>query len=140
MRPRILLRLPFVAAGAAIYLGVRFLSRRRRNVISLRDGGRVRLLSSVALLDGSAGDLLALEYRTAFSEPAPDALRLEARSVVQTLGARTEYATCRRAVVTARPSGRGNPAAPELTFAFRRDDAGSDWYPDGLTTQEGDRA
>jgi hypothetical protein len=130
-----LIRLPFLAAGLAIVLGVRFLSRRRRqSIIRLRDGRRVRLLSSVALLDGTASDLLSLEYLSASPDPPPDELRLEARSLVQTVGARAEYATCRSAIVTVRHAGTLDPATPELTFAFRRGDAGSEWYPaDGLT-------
>jgi hypothetical protein len=131
-----LIRLPFLAAGLAIYFGVRFLARRSgRKVIRLRNGRRVRLLSSVALLEGSASDLLALEYFSASPDAAPEELRLEARSLVQTVGARAEYATCRRAVVAVRRPGgrRADAASPEHTFTFRRGDSGSDWYPaDGL--------
>ena len=123
-----MIRLPFLAAGLAIYLGVRFLSRRRdRSVIRLRDGRRVRLLSSVALLHGSASDLLALEYVSAASDPPQEELRLEARSLVQTVGARAEYASCRNAVVTVHRS-RGL-SEPGLTFAFHRAGSGSDWHP-----------
>jgi hypothetical protein len=121
-----------LAGGVAIYLGARFLSRRRgKNIVRLRDGRRVRLQSSVALLDGSAGNLLALEYVTALPEPAPEELRLEARSLVQTVGARAEYGPCRSAVVTAYPRvGRERErASGALTFSFRRGDSGSDWYP-----------
>jgi hypothetical protein len=104
----------------AIYLGVRFLSsRRQRNVVRLRNGRRIKLLSSVALLDGSEGDLLALEYVSELLDPTPDALRLEARNLVQTVAARAEHATCRSALVTV---GR-------VTFTFLRGESGSDWYP-----------
>jgi hypothetical protein len=131
-----LIGLPFLAAGLAIYFGVRFLSRRRtRNVIRLRDGRRVRLLSSVALLGGAASDLLALEYFSASPDQSPEALQHEALSLVQTVGARAEYATCQRAIVAVRRQGgrQAGPAAPELTFTFRRGDSGSDWNPtDGL--------
>jgi hypothetical protein len=126
--------LPLLAAGLAILLGARFLSRRRhRNVIRLRDGGRVRLLSSVALLDGSEGDLLALEYASELPDPATDQLRQEARSLVRTVGARAEYATCRSALVSVsvrRPGERRTDrASQESTFAFVRGDSGSDWHP-----------
>ena len=104
----------------ALYLGARFISRRRqRNVVRLRNGRRIKLLSSVALLDGSEGDLLALEYVTELREPTPDALRLEAGNLVQTVGARAEYATCRSALVTV---GR-------FTFTFLRGDPNAEWYP-----------
>lgn len=124
--------LPLLAGGLALYLGVRFLARRRsRNVIRLRNGRRVRLVSSVALLSGSPSDLLALEYVSTAKEPGPEGLRLEAQNLVQTVGARAEYAACRSAVVTARPRGaRGDdPAAQELIFTFRRGDPVSDWIP-----------
>jgi len=125
---------PLLAAGLAILFGARFLSRRwQRNVIRLRDGGRVKLLSSVALLDGSEGDLLALEYSSELSDPAPDELRHEARSLVRTVGARAQYGTCRSALVSVslRRYGRrrADPVSQETTFAFVRSDSGSDWYP-----------
>lgn len=125
-------RLPLLAGGLAIYLGARFLSRRRgRSVVRLRDGRRVRLVSSVALLSGSPSDLLALEYVSGVRDPAPEDLRLEAQSLVQTLGARAEYAGCRTAVVTARRRGerRDHPASDELIFTFRRGESGSEWGP-----------
>lgn len=128
-----MIRLPLLAGGLAIYLGVRFLSRwRRRSVIRLRDGRRVRLVSSVALLSGSPSDLLALEYVSTVRDPAPEDLKLEAQSLVQTLGARAEYAGCRNAVVTARRRGEraADPASDELIFTFRRGESGSEW---GLT-------
>jgi hypothetical protein len=56
------MRLPLFMAGVAIYFAGRFLSGRwQRNVVRLRNGRRIKLLSSVALLDGSDGNLLALE-------------------------------------------------------------------------------
>lgn len=111
---------PVLMAGVAIYLGVRFLSsRRRRNVVRLRNGRRIKLLSSVALLDGSDGNLLALEYVSELRDPTPDALRLEARSLVQTVAARAEYATCRSALVS----------VAGVTLTFLRGESGSDWYP-----------
>ena len=95
------------------------------------DGRRVRLLSTVALLNPSAGDLLALEYSSVLPDRAPEELRLEARSLVQTVGARAEYAPCRSALVTVRRPGerRGGADTPERTFTFRRADAGPEWYP-----------
>lgn len=126
---------PLLAAGLAIYFGARFLSRRRRNVIRLRHGQRVELLSSVALLDGSEGDLLALEYSSELRDPGPEDLWLEARSLVQRVGARAEYATCRSALVSVRPRGQRRPdRSQNVTFTFQRGDSGSDWYPaDGLS-------
>lgn len=124
--------LPLLAAGLAIYFGARLLSRRRqRNVIRLRGGGRVRLLSAVALLDGSEGDLLALEYSSELTDPAQDKLRHEARSLVQTVGARAEYATCRSALVSVSVRGerRADPVSQESTFTFVRGASGSDWHP-----------
>ena len=123
--------LPLLAGGLAVFLGARFLSHRRgKNVVRLRDGRRVRLQSSVALLGGSASDLLALEYVTALPDPAPEELRLEARSLVQTIGSRAEYGGCRSAVVTARRRGeRRARSARQLTFTFRRSEPGPDWYP-----------
>ena|SRR5688572_8179046 len=125
------MRLPLLAAGLAIYFGARFLSRRRRNVVRLRNGRRVKLLSSVALIDGSGGNLLALEYCSDLPDPAPEELRLEARSLVQTVGARAEYATCRSALVSVRRGGerRGRRTSQEIGFTFQREDPGSDWYP-----------
>jgi hypothetical protein len=114
------MRIPLFMASVAIYLGARFLfSRGQRNVVRLRNGRRIKLVSSVALLDGSAGHLLALEYVSELRHPAPDALRLEARNLVQTVAARAEYATCRSALVT----------VDRLTFTFLRGESGSDWYP-----------
>jgi hypothetical protein len=126
--------LPLLAAGLAIYVGARFLARRRkRNVIRLRGGGQVRLSSAVALLDGSEGDLLALEYFSELTDPAPDQLQHEARSLVQTVGARTEYTTCRTALVSVsvrRPGERHTaPVSQESTFTFVRGDSRSDWHP-----------
>ena len=95
------MRLPLFVAGVAIYFAGRFLSgRRQRNVVRLRNGRRIKLLSSVALLDGSDGNLLALEYVSELRDPTPDALRFEARNLVQTVAARAEYATCRSALVS----------------------------------------
>ena len=66
------MRLPLFMAGVAIYFAGRFLSgRRQRNVVRLRNGRRIKLLSSVALLDGSDGDLLALEYVSELRDPTP---------------------------------------------------------------------
>jgi hypothetical protein len=115
-----LVRLPLFIASVAIYFTVRLLSsRRQRNVVRLRNGRQIKLLSSVAILDGSDGNLLALEYVSELRDPTPDALRLEARNVVQTVAARAEYATCRSALVTV---GR-------VTLTFLRGESGSDWYP-----------
>jgi hypothetical protein len=126
--------LPLLAAGLAIYVGARFLARRRkRNVIRLRDGGQVRLLGAVALLDGSESGLLALEYVSELTDPAPDQLQHEARGLVRTVGARAEYATCRSALVSVsvrRPGERhADPVSQESTFTFVRGDSSSDWYP-----------
>jgi hypothetical protein len=125
------IRLPLLAAGLALYFGVRLLSgHRRRRLVRLRDGRKVQLVSSVALLNGSAGDLLALEYLSVLPDPAPEELRLEARSLVQTVGGRSEYEGCRSAVVTVRRRAERpvEPASGGLTFTFRRGDSGSDWY------------
>jgi hypothetical protein len=131
-----LFRLPYLAAALALYFGVRFLAHRRsRSTIRLRDGRRVKLISSVALLDGSPGDLLALEYSTPLPQGAPEEVQREAHSLVETLGARAQYATCRAAVVAVRRGGgfSSDPATAELTFTFRRRDSDSGWYPtDGL--------
>jgi hypothetical protein len=126
--------LPLLAAGLAIYVGARFLARRRkRNVIRLRDGGRVKLLSAVALLDGSEGDLLALEYSSELTDPAPAQLRHEAYALVRAVGARAEYATCRSALVSVSVRCHGerrtDPVTQESTFTFVRDGSASDWYP-----------
>jgi hypothetical protein len=132
-----LIRLPLLAAGLAFYLGARFLSRRRnRNVIRLRNGRRITLLSSVALLDGSDGSLLALEYCSQLPEPGPEELGLEARSLLQAVGARAEYAACRAALVSVRRPGEppAERISQEVTFTFHRGDSRSDWYPaDGLS-------
>ncbi len=115
-----MIRLYVLAAGLAILLGVRTLSRRmRRGVVRLRNGRRVRLVSSVALLDASDGGLLALEYSCELPDPTPEDLRLEALSLLQAVGARAEYATCRSALVSV--SG--------LTFTYSRAGSGSDWSP-----------
>jgi hypothetical protein len=125
---------PLLAAVLAVYFGARILSRRRqRNVVRLRGGGRVKLLSSVALLDGSEGDLLALEYASELTDPTPDKLWQEARTLVQTVGSRAEYATCRSALVSAsvrRTGERGtDTVSQERTFTFARSDSGSGWQP-----------
>lgn len=126
-----MISLPFIAAGLAIWLGVGLLARRqKRSIVRLRNGRQVRLLSSVALLSGSATDLLALEYQTALPDLAPEELALEARSLVQALGARMEYAGCHTAVVTVRPMDQAAaPGRAALTFSFRRGDSALDWYP-----------
>lgn len=95
-------------------------------MIRLRDGRRVRLLSSVALVGRSASDLLALEYVSPTPDPPPDQLGDEARSLVETVAARSEYASCRSAVVTVRSR---RPADGGLTFSFRRGETGSVWLP-----------
>ena len=127
-----MIRLPLLAAALAIYLGARFLSRRRqRNVVRLRNGRRITLLSSVALLDGSDGSLLALEYFSELPDPVPENLRLEAHSLLQAVGARAEYATCRAALVSVRRPGEppAERISQEVTFTFQRGDSGSDWHP-----------
>ena len=124
--------LPLVATGLAIFLGARYLLRRwKRNVVRLRNGGTVKLLSSVALLDGSDGDLLALEYLTALPDPSPGELRIEARNLLQDVGSRWEYATCRSALVSVhrRGEGRTGPSSQEVTLTFLRQGAEADWYP-----------
>jgi len=126
-----LLHLPWLAGGLAIYLGARLLGRRRRSLVRLRNGRRVRLVSAVALLDGSPDELLALEYLSPLPAERPEELRLEARGLVQAVGARLQYAGCRRAVVTTWPRAPGGSTdgLEELVFTFRRHDGGSDWYP-----------
>ena len=127
-----MIRLPLLAAGLALYFGARFLlvRRRHRNVVRLRNGGTVKLLSSVALLDGSDGDLLAVEYLSDLPEPTTDDLRIEARSLLQAVGSRAEYATCRSALVSVHHRGerRTDRDSQEVTFTFHRQDAGSDWH------------
>lgn len=124
--------LPWLAGGLAIYLGARLLSRRRnRSLVRLRDGRRVTLVSAVALVEGSADDLLALEYLSDLPGGNKEMLRLEAAGLVQIVGARAAYAACRSAVVTTRPRrslGQGT-VAEEQVFTFRRADSGRDWYP-----------
>jgi hypothetical protein len=122
--------LPLLAAGVAIYLGARYLVRRRRNVVRLRSGGTVKLLSSVALLDGSDDDLLAVAYLSELPDPSPDDLRVEARGLLQAIGSRAEYATCRSALASVRRRGerRTERNPEEVTFTFLRRDAGPDWY------------
>jgi hypothetical protein len=130
-----LIRLPILVAAVAIYFGARFLSaRRQRNVVRLRNGRRIKLVSSVALLDGSEGSLLALEYLSELPDPDADELRVEARSLLQTVGARAEYATCRSALVSVRrQEGHAGPESRQLTFTFLRGDSGADWVPaDGV--------
>ena len=127
-----MLPLPWLAGGLAIYFGVRLLSRLRdRSLIKLRDGRQVTLVSAVALVEGSADDLLALEYLSALPRGDREMLRVEAAGLVQIVGARAAYAACRRAVVTTRPRrGLGSGTAPEeQVFTFRRADSGPDWYP-----------
>ena len=122
--------LPLLAAGLAVFLGARVLARRRqKNVIRLRDGGRIKLLSAVALLDGSEGDLLALEYASDLTDPPTGQLRHEALALVRTVGARTQYATCRSALVSVSARRSGERVSRESTFTFVRSDSGSDWYP-----------
>lgn len=117
-----MVRLPLVAGGLAIYVALRFLAgRRKRQFVRLADGRRVRLLSAVALLDGSANDLLALDYVPGVRSADPEALRLEAHRVLEAVSQRAEYARCSTAVVTAR----------ERVLTFRRGDAGWAWYPIG---------
>lgn len=127
-----MIRLPLLAGGLAVYLGARYLARRRaRSVVRLRNGRKVRLVSSVALLNGSPGDLLALEYLSALPAPAPEEVRLEARNLIQAVGSRAEYVGCQVAVVTARRRSerRDAPAPEELIFTFRRGDSPGEWYP-----------
>jgi hypothetical protein len=85
----------------------------------------------VALVEGSADDLLALEYLSALPKGNREMLRVEAAGLVQIVGARAAYAACRRAVVTTRPRrGLGHSAAPEeQVFTFHRADSGPDWFP-----------
>jgi hypothetical protein len=131
-----LFRFSYLAAALALYVGVRFIAHRRsRSTIRLRDGRRVKLISSVALLDGSPGDLLALEYSSPLPEGAPEEAQREAQSLVELIGARAQYSTCRSAVVAVRREGRspGDPAPAELTFTFRRGESEFAWHPtDGL--------
>ncbi len=75
----------------------------------------------VALLNGSTNDLLAVDYVPGVRSSDPEALRLEARNVLETVAQRAEYAGCNTAVVTAR----------ERVLTFRRDDGGGGWYPIG---------
>jgi hypothetical protein len=118
----VLVRLPWVAGGLAIYVALRFLAgRRKRQFVRLADGRRVRLLSAVALLNGSPNDLLALDYVPGVRSSDPEALRLEAHRVLEAVAQRAEYAGCTTAVVTAR----------ERVLMFRRDEAGRVWYPVG---------
>lgn len=115
-------RLPFLAGGLALYVALRLLAgRRERHSVRLADGRRVRLLGVVALLNGSANDLLSVDYVPGVRSSDPEALRLEARNVVEAVAQRTEYAGCNTAVVTAR----------ERVLTFRRDVRGGGWYPIG---------
>ena len=111
--------LPFLAGSLAIYLALRGLARRRkRQFVRLDDGRRLRLLSAVAVLNGSASDLMALEFVPTVRSSDSEAVRHEARSVLQAVGRRAEYAGCRTAVLT----------AGERVFTFRRGDTGTDWH------------
>jgi hypothetical protein len=126
-----LTRLPLIAAGLIIFLGARFLARRRqRTAVRLRNGRTVELLSSVALLHGSDNDLLALEYISELPDPASDDLRTEAHGLLQAIGSRVEYASCRSALVSVRRRGdhRADRDSQEVTFTFHRPDASLDWH------------
>jgi hypothetical protein len=127
-----LVRIPLLAGSLALYLALRFLVRRGgRDRVRLPDGRRLRLLSSVALLKGSACDLLALEYVSTLSSSDAVALRAEARGLLRAVADRPEYAVCTSAMVTARAPGarQVGPAPRDRVFAFRRAGAGAEWSP-----------
>ncbi|HWB40426.1 MAG TPA: hypothetical protein VG500_04160 [Gemmatimonadales bacterium] len=127
-----MLRLPIIAGGLVVYFAARAIARRRaQTLVRLRDGRRVKLLSSVALVNGDPSDLLALEYRSRVPESDTEAMTREARSLLEAVARRAEYAGCRSALVTVRPKGRGKESAGirEQVFAFRRGQAGAEWQP-----------
>lgn len=127
-----MLRLPIIAGGLVVYFAARAIARRRaRTLVRLRDGRRVKLLSSVALVTGEPSDLLALEYRSRLPQSDTEAMNREARSLLEAVGGRAPYTGCRSALVTVRPKGsmRKEAGFREQVFAFRRGEAGAEWQP-----------
>ncbi|MGH7579308.1 MAG: hypothetical protein ACREM9_03995 [Gemmatimonadales bacterium] len=124
--------LPWIIGGFAMYLAVNYVARRRDpKRIRLPDGRRVRLLSSVAILNASSCRLLTFEYLSGLADPDPDDVRDEALIFLRTVTARPEYARCLDATVTVRLPGEDHaaPAPANRILAFGREDAGSAWYP-----------
>jgi hypothetical protein len=126
------IRVPFILGGLAVYLALKYMGRRVDPMrITLPDGRRVKLLSSVAILNTSACRLLTFEYRSGLIAPGPDDVREEALSFLETVAARPEYARCREATVTVRLMGEdlAAPAPAGRVVSFQRADTDAAWTP-----------
>jgi hypothetical protein len=126
-----MIRLPFILGGLAVYLAVQYVARRRDPMrLTLSDGRRVKLLSSVAILNDASCRALTFEYLSGLVRPSAEDIRDEALSFLQTAADRPEYRRCRDASVTVRLIGEDPTSPPPAgrTLAFRRDDADSEWY------------
>jgi hypothetical protein len=125
-----MIRVPFIIGGFAVYLAIKYLGRRVDPMrVRLPDGRRVKLLSSVAILNPSACRLLTFEYLSGLVGPKQEDVRDEALSFLQTVADKPEYARCLEATVTVRLIGEDlkAPAPAGRTLSFQRDDTGATW-------------
>lgn len=127
-----MIRITWILAGFAMYLAANYVARRRDPMrITLSDGRRVKLLSSVAILNPSSCRFLTFEYLSGLAAPQPDDLRDEALIFLRTVAARPEYARCLDATVTVRLAGEDHtaPAPADRILGFCRENADSAWHP-----------
>jgi len=127
-----MIRIAWIIGGFAMYLAANYLARRGDPMrITLPDGRRVKLLSSVAILNASSCRFLTFEYLSGLAAPQPDDVRDEALLFLNTVAAKPEYTRCLDATVTVRLPGENHtaPAPPSRILGFCREDARSAWYP-----------
>lgn len=126
-----MIRLPVVAGILAAWFAVRYLVQRfNPRLVKLSHGRRVKLLSALALRDGSTCRVLALEYVSRVTDPTPNDLEQESLGLLRAVSARPENAGCREALITVRLRGEDPrlPAPDGRVLAFRRFDINSAWY------------
>jgi hypothetical protein len=126
------IRVPFILGGLAVYLALKYMGRRVDPMrVTLPDGRRVKLLSSVAILNASACRLLTFEYRSGLIAPSHEDVGDEALIFLQTVAARAEYARCLEATVTVRLIGEhpSTPAPAGRVLSFRRAATDAAWTP-----------
>ena len=127
-----LIPIPFVVGGLAAYFTYRYVAGRRDPTrIELSDGRRVKLVSSVAILNPPSYRLLTFEYLSGLVSPTPADIRDEAQDFLQTVAVKREYAKCRDATVTVRLLGKDHaaPVPASRILTFQRDAADSPWLP-----------
>jgi hypothetical protein len=123
-------RFMWLGAAVVVVVAVWYLAREADATrVRLPDGRDFKLISSIAMFDGSACRMLTFEYISALAPAERERLQHEAGEFLQAVAADSRYNRCKVATVSARLPGE-KPDVPmpwERVFTFERNEPGVRW-------------